>query len=129
MRRLRARAKQNKPRKQTTATIESDPEQELDADNNKVENLNFPRKVLPIRRPRVVIIDKDSPLSERLQRAPYPQQFRVGTIPKYGEEIDPRQLFINYEAAITSAAGDEVALPKVFACALEGPASTWYFSL
>lgn len=38
--------KQNKPRKQTTPTIKSDLELELDADNNETENLNFTCEVL-----------------------------------------------------------------------------------
>lgn len=53
----------------------------------------------------------------------------MGSILKYRGEIDPRKFLISYDVAITSADGDEVTLAKVFAYALEGPASTWYFNL
>lgn len=75
-----------------------------------------------------VAIDRDSPLSEGLQRAPYQNQLRMGTIRKFRGDSNLRQFLMSYETAIASAGGDEITLAKVFACALEGTTLTWYFN-
>lgn len=76
-----------------------------------------------------IAIDKESPLSEGLQKAAYPSQFWMGTIPKFRGDSDPRQFLMSYETAIASAGGDEITLANIFACALEGTTLTWYFNL
>ncbi|GJN13117.1 hypothetical protein PR202_ga31453 [Eleusine coracana subsp. coracana] len=82
---------------------------------------------LSIRRSSTMsIIDKDSPLSEGLQRATYPPQFRMIPLAKFKGNSDPKQFLMSYEAAIISAGGDEVTLVKAFVYALEESAVNWY---
>lgn len=76
-----------------------------------------------------IAIDRDSPLLERLQRALYPNQFGMGAIIKFRGDSDLCQFLMSYETIIASIGGDEITLAKVFACALEGAALTWYFNL
>lgn len=76
-----------------------------------------------------ICIHRESPLSEGLEKAAFPPQFRMIPVPKFKGDTDPRQFLMTYEATINSAGGGEVALAKAFACALEGPTLTWYFNL
>lgn len=73
---------------------------------------------------KMISIDKESPLSEGLQKASFPSQFRMAQVPKFKGDNDPRQFLMTYEATMNSSGGDEVATAKAFACALEGPALT-----
>lgn len=116
---LKARQQQRSTRQQRII-IDHDfgPESEPDNRRARTRNINFDPEVIHVRRPNMVTFDRDSPLLEGLQRAPYPQQFKMGTIQEYRGAKDRRQFLISYEATITSAAGDEVTLAKVFASTL-----------
>lgn len=68
-------------------------------------------------------------MSEGLQKSTFPPQFRMVPVPKFKGDFDPRQFLMTYEAIVTSAGRDDITLAKAFACALKGPALTWYFNL
>lgn len=53
-------------------------------------------------------------LSQSLQSAPWPPNYKALALPKYNETSDPRQFLISYEAAITSIGGDDLVLAKSF---------------
>jgi FtsZ-binding cell division protein ZapB len=65
--------------------------------------------------------DSESPLSIRLQTAPWPPKFKLVSLPKYNSFGNSRQFFMRYESTVNSAGGDDVALDKSFIIACEGP--------
>jgi len=73
--------------------------------------------------------DPKSPLSEGLQNAPWPPNYKPITLPKFNGKTDPRQFLMSFEAAIASAGGNDSVLAKSFVIAAEGDALAWYSML
>jgi hypothetical protein len=74
-------------------------------------------------------IDNKCPLTNDLQLATLPPQYRATTPPKYYGDSDPHKFLICYEATITSSRGDEATLAKSFIISLEGTIANWYVRL
>ena len=68
-------------------------------------------------------------MSEGLQLAPWPRSYKAITPLKFDGISDPRQFIMSYEAAVTSAGGDDTTLAKTFIVALEGAALDWFTEL
>jgi hypothetical protein len=74
-------------------------------------------------------LDERSPLAPQLQASPWPNNFRVGTYPKYNGSTDPAQYIMSYQVTVTSSRGDDATMSKSFIIALKGPTLTWYTRL
>ena len=73
--------------------------------------------------------DPKSPLSEGIQRTPWPAKYKPIQLPKFSGRSDPHLFIMSYEAAIASAGRDETVLAKSFIIAAEGDALAWYTML
>jgi hypothetical protein len=61
------------------------------------------------------VIDYRSPFSAELQGHPWTLGYKPANIPLSDAYSDPRHFLMSYEAAVTSASGNEVVLAKSFA--------------
>jgi hypothetical protein len=74
-------------------------------------------------------LDERSPLAPHLQASPWPNNFRVGTYPKYNDSTDPTQYIMSYQVVVASSGGDDATMAKSFIIVLESPTLTWYTRL
>jgi hypothetical protein len=66
-----------------------------------------------------------SPLSVKLESAPWPRRFNANTLPQY----DPKEFLMKFEAAVESNGGDTTTKTKALVMALKGEVQHWYANI
>jgi hypothetical protein len=74
--------------------------------------------------------DDASPLAAELQAIPWPPSYKPPQLPMYdGQNSDPKQFLMSYEATISSYGGNAAVMAKSVVMAVKNVAQTWYSSL
>jgi hypothetical protein len=74
-------------------------------------------------------IDLKSPLTDNLQVALWPSQYRATPPPKYHGDTNPHKFLMCYKVVIASSDGDDATLVKSLIISLEGATVNWYSRL
>jgi hypothetical protein len=70
-----------------------------------------------------------SPLSVKLESAPWPRRFNANTLPQYDGDYDPKEFLMKFEAAVESNGGDATTKAKALVLALKGEVQYWYANI
>jgi hypothetical protein len=60
-----------------------------------------------------------SPLSVKLESAPWSRRFNANTLPQYDGDYDPKEFLMKFEAAVESNGGDATTKAKALVLALK----------
>jgi hypothetical protein len=70
-----------------------------------------------------------SPLSIKLESAPWPRRFNDNTLPQYDGDYDPKEFLMKFEAAMESNGGNATTKAKALVMALKGEVQYWYANI
>jgi hypothetical protein len=70
-----------------------------------------------------------SPLSVKLESAPWPRRFNANTLSQYDGYYDPKEFLMKFEAAVESNGGDTTTKTKALVMALKGEVQHWYANI